>query len=189
MLEIFEDPVWQMALAERAAVEGVLAAMKPRLAIEIGSMEGACLRRLAIHAQEVHSFDLKPPTLSQPDNVVLHTGDSHELLAPFLAELAEQGRDVDFVMVDGDHTPEGVRRDLEDLLDSRALARAVVLIHDTANERVRAGVDAVRFEAWPKVCYVDLDWLPGRPGARARAGAGGAWAARAGGRRAARPGG
>ena len=53
-----------------------------------------------------------------PDNVTLHTGDSHELLPPFLAELAEQGRNVDFVIVDGDHSSEGVRRDLEDLLNS-----------------------------------------------------------------------
>jgi hypothetical protein len=37
----------------------------------------------------------------------------------------------------------------------------VILIHDTANQRVRAGVDAVRFSAWPKVGHVELDWIPG----------------------------
>ena len=65
-------------------------------------------------------------------------------------------------MVDGDHSPEGVRRDLEDLLDSRAVARPIILIHDVANERVRQGVDAVRFAAWPKVAHVELDWIPGQ---------------------------
>jgi hypothetical protein len=93
--------------------------------------------------------------------VTLHTGDSHELLPRFLAEVTEQGGNVDFVMVDGDHSPEGVRQDLEDLLNSRCLARSVILIHDTANPRVRSGVDAVRFEAWPKVAHVELDWIPG----------------------------
>ncbi len=161
-LEIFEDPIWQMSRGERAAVEGVLAALRPRLAIEIGSMEGACLRRIAAHAQEAHSFDLNPPSLPANDNVILHTGDSHELLAPFLDELTQQERNVDFVIVDGDHTPEGVRQDLEDLLDSPALARTVILIHDTANERVRRGLDAVRFAAWPKVAHVELDWVPGQ---------------------------
>jgi hypothetical protein len=161
-VEIFEDRVWQMSLGERAAIEGVLAQLRPLLAIEIGSMEGACLRRIAAYAQEVHSFDLTPPTLALPDNVTLHTGDSHELLPEFLAELAAAGRTVDFVIVDGDHTPDGVRRDLEDLLDSPSLARTVILIHDTANERVRAGLDAVRFAAWPKVARVELDWLPGQ---------------------------
>ena len=47
VLEIFEDPVWQMSRGERAAVEGVLASLRPDMAIEIGSMEGACLRRIA----------------------------------------------------------------------------------------------------------------------------------------------
>lgn len=159
---MFEDAVWQMSRGERAAIEGVLAQLTPALAIEIGSMEGACLRRIADHAGEVHSFDLTAPSLVQPDNVILHTGDSHELLAPFLAELVEQERGVDLVLVDGDHSPEGVRRDIEDLLESRAVARTVILIHDTANERVRQGVDAVRFAAWPKVAHVELDWIPGR---------------------------
>jgi Methyltransferase domain len=161
-VEIFEDPIWQMSLGERAAVEGVLAQLQPSLAIEIGSAEGACLRRIAAYAGEVHSFDLQPPSLELPDNVTLHTGDSHELLAPFLAELSEQDRNIDLVIVDGDHSPEGVRQDLEDMLDSRALACSIILIHDAANERVRRGVDAVHFAAWPKVAHVELDWIPGQ---------------------------
>ena len=160
--ELFDDPVWQMSRGERAAVEGVLAQLTPSLAIEIGSMEGACLRRIAAHSQEVHSFDLQPPTLAQPDNVTLHTGDSHVLLPRFLAKLAERNTNVDLVIVDGDHTAEGVRRDVEDLLDSAAVARTVILVHDTANERVRQGLDAVRFAAWPKVAHVELDWIPGQ---------------------------
>jgi Methyltransferase domain len=161
-VEIFRDEVWQMSLGERAAVEGVLAQLAPPLAIEIGSMEGACLRHIAAHAQEAHSFDLRPPTLELPANVTLHTGDSHELLPPFLASLAEQGRNVDFALVDGDHTPDGVRRDVEDLLDSRAVGRTVIVIHDTANEHVRRGLEAIHFSAWPKVAHVELDWIPGQ---------------------------
>ena len=160
--ELLEDQVWQMSRGERAAVEGVLAALEPALAIEIGSAEGASLRRIASHAREVHSFDLQAPTLPQPANVILHTGDSHELLAPFLAELAEADRNVDFALVDGDHSAEGVRRDLEQLLDSPAVHRTAILIHDTANEQVRRGVEAVRFAAWPKVAHVEPDWVPGR---------------------------
>lgn len=159
---MFDDDTWQMSWGERAAVEGVLSQLRPALAVEIGSMEGASLRRIAQHAGEVHSFDLRPPTLEQPDNVRVHTGNSHELLPRVLAELEHQDRDVEFALVDGDHSADGVRQDIEDLLNSRALARAVILIHDTANEEVRRGVDAVRFSAWPKVAHVELDWIPGR---------------------------
>ena len=151
-----------MSRAERAAIEGVLTQLRPAVAVEIGSAEGASLRRIAAHSTHVHSFDLAPPSLPVADNVTLHTGDSHELLPRLLDELAEQGQNVDFALVDGDHSPEGVRRDLEDLLDSRSLARTVILIHDTSNERVRQGVDSVRFASWPKVTHVDLDWLPGQ---------------------------
>lgn len=161
-LAIFDDPVWQMSWGERAAVEGVLAQGRPALAVEIGSMEGACLRRVAAYATEVHSFDLHPPVLPVADHVTLHTGNSHELLSPFLAELVEQERNVDFVIVDGDHSAKGVRQDVEDLLNSRALAQAVILIHDTANPEVRRGLDAIHFGAWPKVSHVELDWIPGR---------------------------
>jgi hypothetical protein len=161
-LDIFDDRIWQMSLGERAAIEGVLTQLKPSLSIELGSAEGASLRRIARHSGEVHAFDLRAPDLPMPENVTLHTGDSHELLPPFLAELEQQERGVDFVLVDGDHSAEGVRRDLEDLLNSRALAQTIILIHDTANEQVRRGVDAVRFRAWPKVALVDLDWVPGR---------------------------
>jgi hypothetical protein len=36
-----------------------------------------------------------------------------------------------------------------------------MFIHDTANERVRRGLEAVRFRAWPKVTHVELDCVPG----------------------------
>jgi hypothetical protein len=160
-MEIFHDEVWQMSIGERAAMEGVLCQVKPELAIEIGTAEGASLRRIAAHAREVHSFDLVAPSLELPDNVTLHPGDSHVKLPVLLAELAAEGRNVDFVLVDGDHSAAGVRQDLEDLLDSDAISRTYIIIHDINNAEVRRGVDAVRYRSWRKVCYVELDCVPG----------------------------
>jgi hypothetical protein len=151
-----------MSRGEQAAIEGMLAGLRPRLAIEIGTAEGAGARFIASRAEELHVFDLEPPALEMPENVFVHAGDSHQLLPHVLAQLAEEGRNVDFAVVDGDHTPAGVRQDIEDLLDSPAVGRTAILIHDVANERVRLGVDAVRFAAWPKVAYVHLDWIPGQ---------------------------
>ena len=160
---LFDGPQ-QMSVGERAALEGFLELAKPALAIEIGRAEGGSLRRIAAHSAEVHSLDLvaPPAELAGLEQVHFHTGDSHELLPSLLAELASAGRNVDLVLVDGDHSADGVRRDLEDLLASPAVSRTLILIHDTTNEEVRAGVDRVDLDRAAKVAYADLDAVSGR---------------------------
>lgn len=162
-LPMFAADAWQMSYGERAALEGIVAQLRPRLAIEIGTATGGSLKRLAAHSDEVHSFDLVAPgaEVAALENVSFHTGDSHELLPQTLAELAAAGRSVDFVLVDGDHTAEGVRRDLEDLLASDAIQRTVIVLHDTTNDLVRRGIDEVRLEKHPKVALVELDCVAG----------------------------
>ena len=163
--ELFGDQLWQMTFGERAAVQGLLSVRKPALAIEIGTADGACLRWIARHAGEVHSFDLIPPSITDlPAHVHLHTGDSHSLLPRVLAQFAAEGRNVDFVLVDGDHSSDGVRHDMLALLTSTAIADTVIVAHDIGNERVRAGLDAVPYGAFAKVAHVDLDFVPGHLG-------------------------
>jgi methyltransferase family protein len=157
--DLFVADHWQMALGERAAIEGVLATLRPRLAIELGTAQGGSLGRIAAHSVEVHTFDLEPEPLDLPDHVHLHAGDSHMLLRQVLAEFADAGRNVDFALVDGDHTTDGVRRDLTDLLESPAVGRTVIMLHDMANPAVRGGVRAVDFARFPKVAYVDLGFV------------------------------
>lgn len=162
-LDIFADSPWQFSFGERAALQGVLGELRPKLSIELGTAEGGSLDRIALHSGEVHSFDLVSPRLSvsEATHVTVHTGDSHELLPRELERFAGDGRNVDFVLVDGDHSSDGVRQDIEDLLNAPAVANTVILIHDTINPTVRAGLDAVHYGAWPKVAHVDLDFVPG----------------------------
>jgi len=153
----------QMSFGERAALDGVLATLRPRLAIEIGTAEGGSLRRIAAHSDEVHSFDLvaPDPEIARIEHATFHSGDSHQLLPAFLAELAEAGRNADFVLVDGDHSADGVRRDIEDLLASPAIGETVILLHDSANEEVRRGMDAADLDSHPKVVHADFDFVAG----------------------------
>lgn len=162
----FTDQVWQMNYGERAAIEGLLHVVQPRLAIEVGTAEGGSLRTIARYAAEVHSLDLVAPSLPDVlrEGIHLHPGDSHVELRRLLAGFAEQGRNVDFVLVDGDHSDTGVQRDVEDLLDSPAITETVIITHDTSNELVRSGLDRVDFAAHPKVAHVDLDFVPGHLG-------------------------
>ena len=162
-IQMLRDPDWQMSYGERAALEGILSQLKPRLAIEIGTGEGGSLARIAEHSLEVHSFDvIEPdPHIRELANVTLHTGNNHELLPELLVRLSDEGRNVDFVLVDGDHSADGVCQDVRTLLDSRAIARTIIVVHDTMNGEVRTGLERVRYEAYPKVAYVELDFVPG----------------------------
>lgn len=162
-VDVLEDGCWQMSPGERAALKGLLVDVQPKLAIEIGTGSGGSLRRIASIAEHVHAFDLAAASdhLGGLRNVTFHTGDSHELLAPALAQLAADRLNVDFVLVDGDHTAQGVRRDVEDLLGSAAITETLVVLHDTANPEVRAGLDGIDYRAYSKIVWVDLDWVPG----------------------------
>ena len=162
-IQLLADPIWQMSYGERAALEGLLAQLQPQLAIEIGTAEGGSLRRLAANCGEVHSFDLvePDPAARELPNVTFHTGDSHRLLPELLAHFADEGRNVDFVLVDGDHSADGVCQDVHDLLESPATAHTVIVLHDTMNEMVRSGLERVAYDAYPKVAYVELDLVAG----------------------------
>lgn len=156
---------WVMLPGERAALEGLLSVVQPRLSIEIGTDAGGSLRSISGHSAAVHSFDLvSHPAVTQDrfPNVEFHIGDSHDLLPRFLARLAHTGEAVDFAFVDGDHSAGGVRRDLLDLLESTCTRETVILLHDTLNGDVRTGLEQVDFAAFDSVCFVDLDFVQGR---------------------------
>ena len=59
----------------------------------------------------------------------------------------------------GDHPADGVCRDVVDLLSSEAVTDAVILLHDTANAHVRAGLAAADLVGHPKVRMLDLAFV------------------------------
>ncbi|MDX6387859.1 MAG: hypothetical protein QOD85_1661 [Gaiellaceae bacterium] len=164
-LRLLERPEeWSMMPGERAALEGVLSEIGPALSVEIGTYRGGSLVPISAHSQAVHVFDReRRPELTAErfPNVTFHIGDSHELLPRALEEFAASGQNVDFAFVDGDHTAPGARQDVEDLLSSPSVGRSVILLHDTLNERVRAGLEEIDFASFPNVTFVDLDFVPG----------------------------
>jgi hypothetical protein len=153
----------QMSFGERAALEGVLAQVRPRLAVEIGTAEGGSLARIAAHSAETHSIDIdhQPLTGELGEHVHLHTGPSATVLPALLREFSDAGRPLDFALVDGDHSFEGVTRDLQTLLDSPCTARAVILLHDSMNEEIRAALESFGLEHHERIVYYELDFVPG----------------------------
>jgi hypothetical protein len=153
----------QMSFGERAALEGVLAQLRPKLALEIGTAEGGSLARIAAYSGEVHSVDITRAELvaKTPANVHLHTGPSDRILPELLASFCASDRTLDFALVDGDHSFDGVAGDVRALLGSPCTARSVILVHDSTNEEVRAGLESVRVEQCEKVVYFEPDFIPG----------------------------
>jgi Methyltransferase domain len=156
------NEAWQMTSGERAAYEGTLSFVRPRLAVEVGSAMGGSLERTAAYSEHVHSFDMVEPgpVARGLSNVSFHTGDSHKLLAPWLETVVRRGATIDFVHIDGDHSSAGVAQDITDLLSCPAFD-GVMLLHDVANQSVRDGLDRVGFERFPDVVSVDYDFIPG----------------------------
>jgi hypothetical protein len=163
LVPIFADPANQMSFGERAALVGLLEQIEPRLSLEIGTYEGGSLRWIAEHSDHVDTFDLDDLVYDRTGllNVSFHQGDSKVTVPRVLAWYTEQGIAVDFVLIDGDHSSEGVRTDLEHVLDSPACARTVIAVHDAGNEEARHGIQLVEAAAHPRVVYVEPDFVPG----------------------------
>lgn len=146
-------------------LEGLLSQIKPELSLEIGTAEGGSLECIAAHSAEVHAVDLTDDRLvTCPSNATFHKGDSTVVVPRLLADFAAAGRSLDFVLVDGDHSREGVRADLDALLGSPAVVRTLILMHDSFDPAVREGIQSILLPGRPKVAGFDLDFVPGRVG-------------------------
>lgn len=161
----YEKLHWQMTTCEQLALSQVLESLSPEHAIEIGTHRGGSLQVLAHHCRQVDSIDIDP---SIPEalgglfsNVTFHTGNSSELLPNILSQAVRANHPVDFVLIDGDHSSEGVRRDINCLLSLRPITKMVVLMHDAFNPDCRAGIVSANWRECPYVHEVEIDFIPG----------------------------
>lgn len=156
---------WQMHLSERTAFVQLLRHRRPPVAIEIGVQHGGSLGVVSHHAEKVYGLDLQCPQReafeSEWPNVELRLGDSRETLPALLSELQAANAELGFVLVDGDHSAEGVRADLDTLLGWRPPVPLWIVMHDSFNPACRAGMRGADWERNPYVQYVNLDFVPG----------------------------
>jgi hypothetical protein len=154
-----------MGYTEIAYFEAILAQIKPQCAIEVGTETGATLAIIAKHAKKVVSIDIDPrvkTTLEgQFKNVVFITGSSHTALPEVLKRVAEMNTPIDFIFIDGDHSAEGVREDIEHVLNYRPKTRLVVMMHDSFNPECRRGILAADWQRSSYCHFVDVDFAPG----------------------------
>jgi cephalosporin hydroxylase len=156
---------WEMSRIEACVLIMLLRELQPRCAIEIGTSGGGSLSVLSRFAETVYSLDIDPTCRERLQrfypNVDFITGRSQETLPSLLEHLQKTETPLEFVLVDGDHTREGVRQDLMNLLQIRPAHAIYVLIHDSFHPECRQGILEVNWAENPYVHDFELDFVTG----------------------------
>jgi hypothetical protein len=156
-----------MLIPERIALTGLLARLRPQRALEVGVFHGGSLSLIAQFCERVWALDIDPEVPHRfhlPSNVDLRIGDPTDLLPNMLNELDAAGVALNFALIDADHSADGVRRDIETLIQRPTPPREpmFILMHDSGNAECRRGISNAGWAACPYVHHVELDFVPGQ---------------------------
>ena len=164
---------WNMTIQERAALVQLLDFVAPPVALEVGTNHGGSLQVIAPRAGRAYALDINPLVpewlgAGLPQwlgagfpNVTFRIGDSREVLPRVLREIESRGEELGFVLIDGDHSGDSIRQDINALLRYTPRRPVYVLLHDSFNPECRAGMLAADWQACPHVHYLQLDFVGG----------------------------
>jgi cephalosporin hydroxylase len=153
-----------MTNSEKIALLTLILSIKPTISIEIGTKEGGSLQLISHFSEKVYSLDIDPGVgklAANFNNVIFIIGDSAETLPALLAQLALKGEYPDFIFIDGDHSAEGVFRDITNSLQTTITKPLHILMHDSFNPDCRSGMLKVDYASYKNVQMVDLDFIHG----------------------------
>lgn len=133
------------------------------ISLEIGTYQGGSLQVIARYSQRAFTVDCDPGSATaaaQFPNVEFHCGDS-AVVGPNLILACNALGSLQFVLIDGGHSEETVRQDINAVLKIIPTGRIVILLHDSFNPGCRAGMRSAAWEACPFCHYVELDYIAG----------------------------
>jgi hypothetical protein len=151
---------------EKHSFISILQQLKPEVAIEIGNAEGGSLQVLNKFIPKVYALDLyeevhqklKP----QFPNVEFLTGNSKQLLPELLRSIQAKNEKLGFVLIDGDHSTEGVKADINAVLENYIpVTTLIIIFHDSFNPECRKGITKAGWQQCPYVHFIDIDYVPG----------------------------
>jgi hypothetical protein len=156
---------WQMTRCEKFAFASILQVAKPDISIEVGTYQGGSLQMISQYSKKVYSIDVlsdcKDKLGGHFTNVEFYTGDSKILLQNILNRITENQEPLGFVLIDGDHSTEGVKSDVNAVLEYVPIRPVYIVFHDSFHPRSRKGLLAASWEECPYVHYVEIDFIPG----------------------------
>ena len=165
LFDITPGQDWHMQYSERVALHYILSRMKPDVSIEIGTFRCGSLGPISRASKNVYTFDIDPNqhrAREQFSNVEFVTGNSAHTLPPIIDYLNKSDREVQFILVDGSHEEEGVRLDLVECLKYvPKKSPTMIVMHDSSNPVVRAGIAKAPWQECKYVHALDLDFVPG----------------------------
>lgn len=158
---------WQMNPAEQLVLNALLRELQPSVSIEVGTYKGGSLQLLSRYSDRVISIDANPEVAKalsgRFSNVSYITGNSSTLL-PFWINASKSYGQLEFVLIDGDHSTDGVKSDIECFLGpTPPPCPLYILMHDSLIPECREGI---RFADWASNVYVhavDLDFMLSHP--------------------------
>lgn len=156
---------WHMSRNERYAFIKLLEKIKPKTAIEIGCFKGGSLEVLSKYCEKVYSIDINPEVKKSLDgkfsNAEIHIGKSSVVVPRILKKIADNNEELQFVLIDGEHTFKGVKSDISHFLKIEPKNNIFIVFHDSFNPICRKAIKKTNYNNSPYVHYVELDFISG----------------------------
>src|ERR1019366_6042644 len=114
-----------------------------------GTYYGGSLSLISQFSKMTYSIDIDPTVPQRLKNIAsvrFLTGSSDVIVPRLLAELNKEGIPVEFILIDGEHSAAGVKRDVAWLSHYVPMKPLFVALHDSFNPDCRRGMLEAAFE-------------------------------------------
>ena len=159
------DLHWQMTRCEKYAFIGLLEHIKPKASLEIGTYRGGSLQVISKYSETVLCVDINNKYVNalsgKFDNVSFTIGDSKSIIPELIKEINASDTLLNFVLIDGDHSEEGVKSDINNVLKIVPKEPLYIVFHDSFNPTCRKGILGADWQKCDYVHYVEVDYVPG----------------------------
>ncbi len=155
---------WEMTSAEKNALYNILNDLRPSVSIEIGTRFGGSLQVISRFSETVYSFDIDESVKklkSKFKNVEFIIGDSMKEIPVFLSEFKKTDKNIEFILIDGDHSQTGIKTDIDNILKIIPKKDIYVMMHDSFNPYCRQGIINAKWHECPYVHDVQIDFIHG----------------------------
>jgi hypothetical protein len=155
---------WQMTQAERLAIISILERLRPECGLEVGTGDGGSAWTMSRYVKHGYSLDNRPEVAKFSEhckNINFVIGPSEKTLPATLAKLQAENAPLQYVLIDGNHSANFVRHDINNLLQYKPCLPLFIVFHDSFNPGCRHGILSANWEACPFVNYLQIDCVPG----------------------------